>query len=216
MLYFYILDQAEFLHGIRPALSLSWQRRSFEPCRDLCRDLTPRARAFFPGSEHRQQQCLLEQVAEGLAFDRRFWQSLVGEVLMYSAVDVPRLETAAETLCCLLAPAHFGNGVGTHDCLTPIQQAHFGSRDLVFGGGHYRPDSAGWNDAEDVARLDRYLAAQSPAQWSATSLERLGELGDNAARAAELDYVRHCFASLCDMYREARASGRIVVSEELS
>ncbi len=215
MLYFYILDRAEFLDTTCPALSHSWRQRTFAPCRDLCRDLVPRAREFFPGSEHGQHHLLVEQVARGLAFDRRFWQHLVGEVLMYSAVEVPRLETAAETLCCLLAPGNFRDGVMARANLAPIQQAHFGTRDLVFGGGHYRPDAAGWNDAGDVARLAGYLVAQAPDQWTIAGLESL-DLGDDAEREAELDYARHWFEPLCDMYREARDGERIVVCEDLS
>lgn len=214
MLYFYILDRAEFLDVARLALSLSWQRRSFEPCRDLCRELAPRARGFFPGSDLAQHPLLMEQVANGLAFDRRFWQHLVGEVLMYSAVEVPRLETAAETLCSLLAPEHFRDGVTERGRLAPIQQAHHGSRDLVFGGGTYRPDFAGWNDADDVDRLANYLAEQSPEQWTVSAL--LNELGGDAEREAELEYARHWFEPLRDMYHEARAAGRVIVCEDLS
>ncbi|MBM4070464.1 MAG: hypothetical protein FJ271_16140 [Planctomycetes bacterium] len=214
MLYFFILDGPEFLETIGPALAQSWQRRSFEPCRELCAALVPRAKGFFPGSEHGQHQLLVEQVGRGLTFDRRFWQPLVGEVLMYSAIAVPRLETAAETLCCLLAPEHFRDRVTARARLAAIQQAHFGSRDLVFGGGHYRPESAGWNDTDEVARLADYLAAQTPEQWTSAGLASL-EVYDDSEREAELDYARHWFLPLCDMYRDARDAGQIIVCEDL-
>ena len=94
---------------------------------------------------------LLAQVARSIVpFDRDFWRLLAGEVLLYGAASVPEILTAPDTLGHLLAP-------GQDD--SPIRQAHFGARGLAFGGGIYRPDAAGWNDAEDVARLADYLAA---------------------------------------------------------
>lgn len=215
MLYFYLLDQVEFLEIIRPALSTSWQRRSFLPCREICQKLISRVTAFVPGHHLAGDEPLLLQVVHEINFDRRLWHHLVGEVLMYSAVEVPRIETAADTLCCLLAPDRIREEFTTRDRFAPIQQAHFGTRDLVFGDGYYRPDFAGWNDPDDVARLRDYFAAQDPSQWNIATLEPLPHLASDAERTEELEYAREWFAPLGDLYRKACSARQIIVCEVL-
>src|SRR5262249_9154877 len=143
-LYILLHDAGPFHQMIRPALAGAWRRRSFEPCRPLCAALTPTALTFAERYHTGRDEPLLAQVArEVVPFDRDFWRLLAGEVLLYGAASVPELLTAPDTLGHLLAP-------GQED--SPIRQAHFGARDLIFGGGFYRPDAAGWNDADDVAR----------------------------------------------------------------
>src|SRR5262245_31408415 len=143
--YFLLLDGGDYQARIVPALAASWRERSFGPCRALADWLRPALEAarssFFTGTE----EPLLVAIAGGVPFERRAWRRLVGEVLRVAAREVPEIETAPEALRCLLAPD------------TAIDQAHFGSRSLVFGSAIYRPDHAGLNDRADVERLAAYL-----------------------------------------------------------
>lgn len=213
MLYYYLLDSRCFADCIQPALCLSWQQRSFAPCRQLCRELLAGIKNFFPAGDQNPLFC---QVADGLAFDRRLWHHLVGELLMYSATEVPPLETPAEALCCLLAPKRSPDSVSTRQHFAPIEQVLYGSRDLVFGGAFYRPDFAGWNNAGDVSRLSEYLAAQDPNEWQATPLESMRDLVNDSERAAELNYARQWFEPLRDLYRMASDANHVIVCEVLA
>lgn len=214
MLYFYLLDQATFLESIRPALTASWQQRSFAPCRDLCRLLMPRIPEYLAGRSPANESPFLLRVAEGATFDRRLWHHLVGEVLMFSAIEVPRLETSPDALCCLLAPDQFREKVTARDRFALIQEAHLGSRDLVLGG-YYRPDFAGWNHPDDVVRLHDYLAAQDSTRWTIAALKPLLDEASDEELAAELEYARECLALLRELYRQVRDNHQVLACEIL-
>jgi hypothetical protein len=207
-LYFLLHDAARFHQEIRPALSATWRRRGFEPARPLCAALAPAAVAFAERYHTGNDESLLSRVAGGAAvpFDRDVWRLLVGEVLLYGAASVPELLTAPDTLAHLLAAGD--------DDAAPIRQAHRGSHPLVFGGGFYRPDAAGYNDVADVARLADYLAAVDDARWSVGDLAGLPDLNDEE-RAEELEFARELLPPLAGMYREARAAAQVVVCEAL-
>jgi hypothetical protein len=215
-LYFLLLDGRLFHQAIRPALAAAWRRRSFEPCRPLAARLEPAVRAFVERYHLGAEEPLLTQVARGLSFDRHFWTLLAGEALLYGAAEVPEFQTAPETLCCLLAPEQFREGEVPRERFAPIQQAHFGSRDLDFGGKLYRPEYAGYNDTADVARLAAYLGGVDPGRWSPADLTLLPGLADDEERAEELEFARDWFPALRDLYRRAEAQGQIVVCELLS
>src|SRR5262249_49742639 len=134
--------------------------------------------------------------------------------LLIAAHEVPEIATAADVLTCVLAPERYREGPGPRERFVPIEQAHFGSRDLVFGAAHYRPDHAGWNDRGDVARLAQYLAAIDPAVWQVSQLDGLGDI-DPEDRADELDYARQCFGALQGLYSRAADRGQLVVCEEI-
>ena len=155
---YFLLHDAERFHR-RSALPLPRRgARSFEPCRPLCAALAPAAVAFAERYHTGHDEPLLAGVARGaVPFDRDFWRLLVGEVLLYGAASVPEILTAPDTLSRLLAAGE--------DEAAPIRRAHFGTHDLVFGGGFYRPDAAGYNDVPDVARLADYLAAVDASRW---------------------------------------------------
>src|SRR4051812_32843763 len=103
-LYHLLLDAAAFHDRIRPALSAAWLQRSFASCRALCESLLPAARSFAERYHLGSDEPLLAQVGRGLPFDRAFWRHLAGEILWYSATEIPEFETAPDSLCCLLAP----------------------------------------------------------------------------------------------------------------
>src|SRR5947208_1149498 len=102
---FYPISDCFFRQQVRPALGEAWRKRSFKPCGELCRELLPRVESYHQAYYGLAEKTLVEQAANGLSFDRAIWRALVGEVLLFAADDLPLLQTAPATLCCLLAPA---------------------------------------------------------------------------------------------------------------
>lgn len=213
--YFLVLDGADFEERIRPVLGTAWRLRSFEPCRDLCLALVPTARAYAERYHTGADEPLLQRVAEGLPFDRVLWRALVEEVLLFTAREIPEFQTCPETLCCLLAPEHDRDEILAREQLAPIQQAHRGARDLTFHTAVYRPEHAGYNNREDVARLSDYLASVRPETWTVDQLRDLPELEEDEERAEELDFAREWFPALRDLYRQCREQDRVLVIESI-
>jgi hypothetical protein len=212
--YFLCLD-AEFFQGsIRPALAASWRQRSFRPCRMLCTQLLPAARDYLRRYHVGDEPRLVQQVAEGLPFDRAYWRLLVGEVLLFAAVEIPELQSNAETLCCLLAPESPPRESLSRANFAPLQQALWGSRDLTFGAAVYRPEQAGYNDTADVARLADYLAAVDPRRWTVDDLPTLRDVPDDE-RADELAFAQEWFPALVELYQRARAERWVLAIESI-
>ncbi len=201
-LYFLVHDADTYHRLIVPALAAGWRQRRFLPCQPLREALLPAARAFAERYHIDLAQSVLDRLSRGLAFDRDIWRLLVGEVLLFGAAAVPEIETAPETLSCLLAPGS-----------APIRQAHFGSRDLVFGSAFYRPDQAGLNDRDDVARLADDLTAIDPAMWKPEDLAAQRGLNTEEERAEELEFVREWFPVLRKLYQEAREANQVIICE---
>jgi hypothetical protein len=216
-LYFLLLDGHTFHERMTPALAASWRERSFAPCRGLCAVLAPGAIAYTERYHTGTDEPLLCRIARGEepSFDANLWRYLAGEMLLYGAADVPEVQTAPDTLCCLLAPEHFRQDAGPREHHAPIQQVHRGARDLSFGGAFYRPDQAGYNAVDDVARLAEYLAAVNPDSWNPGDLAKLPDAADEEARGEELAFARECLASLQDLYGRAARAGQMIVCEVL-
>jgi hypothetical protein len=214
-LYFLVHDAARFHHVLRPALAAARQGRDFAPCRPLCKELLAAAHDFLPDEARGTEPTFLRLVAEGLTFDRDLWRSLVGEVLLYAAVELPEIQTAAGALSCLASLGPLPDPPTSRPCENWVQQVHFGARDLTFGGVFYRPEAAGWNDTHDVARLSEHLRALEPDHWRADALRPLTDLSDDEDRADELAFVRDWLPPLRDMYDRARAGGQVVICEKL-
>ena len=212
--YFFLLDAAMFATVIRPAFAESWKRRSFEPCRTLCERLVPAARLYRERYHTGDDEPLLARALSGLTFDRHTWRTLVGETLLFGAVEIPEFQVCAETLCCLLAPQQYRDEICERSQFAPIQQAHFGSRDLTFGSAVYRPEFAGYNDAADVRCLADYLASVRPESWTIADLEALRDV-DPEDRADELEFAREWFPALMEMYQRATAIGCVIVHESI-
>jgi hypothetical protein len=212
--YFLLLD-ADLFHGeIAPALAASWRQRSFGPCRSVCRHLQPAARDFTERYRIGPDEPLLYRAAD-LPFDRDLWRALAGELFLYGAADMPTMQTAAATLCCLLAPERLGQCGSDRQHFAPIEQAHYGCRDLVFGGGFYRPEQAGWNDTADAVRLAGYLTAVDPEAWTVEALRSLPDLGEETERAEELEFARECLRNLRAVYEGGAGQGQVIVCELL-
>jgi hypothetical protein len=213
--YFLCLDAETFLNRIRPALADSWRKRSFDPCRSLCNDLLPAAQEYNHRYHTGEDESFIARVAEGIPFDRACWRHLVGEVLLFAAVEIPEFQSNAETLCCLLAPEQYRRPAISREQLAPIVQVFRGSRDVTFGAAVYRPDRAGYNDLDDVARLAAYLAAVEPQRWTVDDLLPLGDLADDDERADELAFVREWFPVLVELYQRSQAEKRVLVIENI-
>jgi hypothetical protein len=213
--YYMVLDGDWFEQEMVPALTASWQQRSFEPCRTLCTALLPAAQSFAVQYHTGSEQPMLALAAQGISFDRRYWQLLVGEILLFAAAEIPEIQICPETLCCLLAPDHSERHAVSLEQAVPIQQAHFGSRDLLFGPRPYRPGHVGYNNRDDVCRLLAYLDAQQPDRWTPTPLQALPNLADDEERGEELAFAREWFPALQGMYRRAQDRGQVIVCELL-
>ena len=205
----YPIDAGFFHQRIRPTLAECRRKRSFEPGRELCRELLANVRAYHDDYHGLAGKTLVEHVVDGLSFDRQVWRAVVGEVLIFAAQELPLLRLAPDTLCCLLSePAAQARGLKS-----PVQQVLHGSRDLIFAGGFYRPDFAGFNDVVDVVRLTEYLEKIDSDQWRPDDLAALPQFADEEDRAEEIDFVRENWPSLVAVYQKSRASECIVVCE---
>lgn len=213
--YYLCLDAETFLQRIRPALSHSWRKRSFDPCRSLCGELLPAVQAYTQRYHLSEQETLVAQVADGIPFDRVCWRHLVGEVLLFAAVEIPELASNAETLCCLLGAVPNRRESVIREQFAPIEQVLLGSRDLTFGTAIYRPDQAGYNDPDDVARLAAYLASIQPQQWTGDDLRPLSDLEDDEERSDELEFVSEWFPALVELYQRTQEKQRVLIIEHI-
>jgi hypothetical protein len=212
---YYLIEDAEQFHcEVRPALTASWRMRSFAPCVPLCHRLGGLARDFAIRFHLGDQESLVALVAGGLPFDRAFWAQLVGEILWFAAVDIPEIESNLDALRLLIDPAASASCELARTDWPPIVQAHLGSRDLIFGGGFYRPQSAGWNDVQDVQRLNGFLTAVRPEEWKASNLANLPDLPPQE-REEELAFVRDWFPSFQELYRGMALNRQVVICEEV-
>jgi hypothetical protein len=212
--YYLILDASQFEGSIRPALAASWRQRSFGPCRALCANLVRSAQDYQERYHTGAGQPFLCQVTDGLPFDRTLWRSLVGEVLLFAAVEIPEFQVNAEALWCLLAPDSYRAGSSQREDFVPIQQVHHGARDLQFGGAVYRPEQAGWNNRDDVARLADYLATIRPDAWTCADLKDMRDLPEED-RADELAFTQEWFPVLRELYERTRDLKRVMVIESI-
>ncbi|HYV38004.1 MAG TPA: hypothetical protein VE988_20125 [Gemmataceae bacterium] len=212
-LYFLVLDRLSFQEEILPGLVESWRKRSFAPCKAICAKVLTRAKDFAD-RYYIVGETLLAQIGKGLPFDRLFWQHLAGELLWYSAVDIPELQTSPDTLARLLAPQPENWANTPREALPPILQAHHGSRDLRIGNTFYRPEQAGWNDPSDVVRLAAYLNSVHPETWQAVDLSCVPEI-PGEEREEELAYLRDWFPPLQELYAQAAQRDQVIVCEIL-
>jgi hypothetical protein len=208
--YLLIHDADRFERKLKPAFADSWSKRSFDPCQALCQQAIPAARLYASRYQTDGEASLPILVARGLAFDRACWRALVGELLLYLALEIPELPTHTEGFCHILGPS---SGLAEQrESWPPIRQVLEGSRDLTFGSAVYRPLHAGYNTAGDVARLAAYLASVQPASWQTTDLIGLADL-EEADREDELEFLREWFPVLAQVYHQAAECGRIIILE---
>jgi hypothetical protein len=213
--YFLILDSDFFESRVRPALTASRRRCSFEPCRSLCKELAPAARGYIERYHVGGDEPLVSRIVGGLEFDRDVWRALVAEVLLFTAVEIPEFQTCEQTLCRLLAPDCCNKEIAEREELPFILQAHRGSRDLRFGASVYRPDQVGCNNLADVIRLARYLGTVQAGQWTPADLDGLPGAESEVEREEELAFAQEWFPALAELFRRAEERGAMLVHERL-
>jgi hypothetical protein len=211
--YFLVHDRSLLEDQLRPALSAAWRERSFAPCLPLCRDWAAVGRDYAERYHVNPDDILLLQLNEAFVFDRAFWRVLVGEVLLFSACEIPEFANCFDTLLHLLTPLPSQVDVSPREQQSAISQALHGSRDLAFGRALYRPEYAGWNNVADVARLADWLASICPDAWTPNDLASLPGLDSDEDRAEELEFAREWFVVLADLYHRSAAAGRVIVLE---
>src|SRR5205085_12573650 len=165
-IYFYVHDSRWFHDDFVPALTLCRRRRSFLPCLSLCRSLIPNAQSFVERYHIGGDVPLLCRLDASTGYDRDLWRLLVGELLIFGALEMPEIWQAPEMLCHLTGPRPVHLDSLMRADFGPMQQAHLGARDLCFGMAFYRPAVVGVNDAQDVDRLAAYLGTLEPACWT--------------------------------------------------
>lgn len=188
--------------------------RSFNLTRSLCQSLLPCLARFEAEAHIAAETSLMPRVVDGLPFDNSLWRALIGEVLLYAAIETPEIPDAAATLTCLLAPETLRQNQRDRQPAPPIVQIHRGTRDLLFGMWPYRPEWCGWNDGEDVRRLAIYLTSLEPNGWQADQLANLPGLTEEE-REEELQTAGEWLVPLREMYERAASKKQAIVCEIL-
>jgi hypothetical protein len=210
MPFYFMLHDAERFHKlIRPVLAASWRQRSFAPCTALRSALTAETRRFLGENRIQDEESMLLRVSPELPFAREMWRYLVGEVLLVGAAELPEIHVPEETLRRILHPGSDESAIRPR--FAPIQQALYGTRDLVFGDGWYRPDHAGYNDRDDTSRLCDYLCEMDAVNWTVAELAMATE----RESAEELEFARQALTRLRALYQGAREDRQITVCEQL-
>jgi hypothetical protein len=210
--YFLVHDRTILEQRLRPALAAAWRQRSFRPCLDVCRDWSAAARDYVGRYNVQPDGILLLRVEQGLRFDRALWRTLAGELLLFAACEVPEIPRHVDSLLRLLAPS--SPEEIPRQRRPAIHQALYGSRDLMIGPALYRPEHAGYNDANDVQRLAGFLASVRVEDWT-TEHPALVELVDREDREFEVSFAREWLAVLAGLYRRSAEAGRVIVLENL-
>jgi hypothetical protein len=213
--YFFMLDAAQFEGEVRPALADVWRQHRFDVAHRLCIGLLPAAREFAERYHIGDDESLLARIAAGpVSFERTLWRTLVSEILLFTALEIPEFQVNADTLTCLLAPHNYVGSSPERARYAPIEQALKGSRDLTFGAAIYRPEHAGYNATDDVKRLATFLDAVRPESWTVAGLASLSEV-PSEDRADELAFAREWFPALVGLYERAAGRGAVIVYESI-
>ncbi len=154
---------------------------------------------------------LIQTVHAGTTFDRGLWRLIVGELLLFSTLEWPLVETPIPALLRL-----FRSEAAIDDRLRfdPIRQLLRGSFDICFGG-HYHPETAGWNDTAAVARLADWLAATETASWTEADLVGIPELAGADDREEELALAQEWVEQMLSLYRRSAHADRVIVVESI-
>jgi hypothetical protein len=149
-----------------------------------------------------------------LSFDRGTWRTLIGELLLFAADDIPEIPDIFATLALLLDPM---TPWATDDrqAFGPWHRLCRGTRDLRFGGVFYRPEKAGINDVDDVCKLAAYLATIDLTRRTPADLQILPGLDSAEDRAGELEFIKDAFPTVRRLYEHARQHRQVIICEEI-
>src|SRR6202453_3749007 len=97
------IDEGLFSQRIQPIMARCRRERTFAAGRGLFEEMLPRIRAYHASYHGLAVEALVEQALRGLSFDAAAWRAVVGEVLLFTADELPLLRLSPQALCCLLA-----------------------------------------------------------------------------------------------------------------
>ncbi len=197
--YLLVHDGLRFAH-LRPILGDAWWRRSFAGCTPHVEAWRAAARQYANAYHIDPQELFLVGFGPKTPFTSSSWRTLVGEILVVTAVEMPELPSHLESLARLLPPSL-------------AKDAFQGGGDLTFGLATYRPGLAGFNTVDDNRRLLGELRAIVPAGWSTSTL--LADELDEDDLLDELAYSREWFAVLVDLYERVVRDDRVIVFETM-
>ena len=196
-LIFYLHDREFLLDRVTPILRECWKKKSFAPGQAFFAELTDHW-PEFRDLHHFNQGTPLFAAMNHLPCDAFFWSSLVGEILLYTALEIPYLEVDSELLLAT-------NG-------EPMKEVLFGSRPIQMGR-IYRRDQAGWSLPEDLTRFATFLNEVHPEDWHLPS-EFRSDLSEED-REDDLEMSREWYPNLREMVLKAAEKQQILVSEWL-
>jgi hypothetical protein len=212
--YFLVHDRTSFETVLRPALAEVWRRRSFRCVVPLVPAWKTAALDYARRYQINLEEIFLLGFSPSLPFAPHLWRSLVGELLVVTAVEMPEIPAHIESsLAAVLVPGHDVAAEVPLRHLPPILQALRGSDDLTFGLATYRPEMAGYNRPPDVARLRQYLHGVEPEFWQGEALATQLDLADEEELAEELAFTRQWFAALVSLYDRLATEDRVMVFE---
>ena len=197
--YLLVHDSLIFAH-LRPILGDAWWRRSFLRCAPHVDEWRVAALHYAEAYHIDTQEVFLLGFGPATPFSSSSWRTLVGELLVVTAAEMPELPSHLESLARLLPPSL-------------ARDALQGCGDLTFGLATYRPGLAGFNSMEDNRRLLNEFRAIDPAGWSESML--LADELDADDIIEELAYAREWFAVLVDLYERVVRDDRVIVFETM-
>ena len=194
--YLLVHDRLRF-DTFRDVLASAWRRRSFLDCAPH-RETWRAAAAQYARAYHVDpRELFLLDFAPTTAFSAGSWRTLVGELLVVTADEMPELPGHLESLTHLLPvplATHMLEGYG----------------DLTFGLATYRPGHARFNSIDDNRRILAELLAIDPSTWRP---EMLGS--DEMDAADELLFAREWFEVIMDLYQRVVRDDRVLVFETI-
>ena len=197
--YLLVHDRLKF-ELMRPVLATSWRRKSFRDCAPYLDAWRDAAHQYAHSYHIDPQEILLLSVEPKTRFASALWRTLVGELLVVTADEMPELPGHLESLARLLPES------------LAVQTLE-GCGDLLFGLATYRPGRSRFNSIEDNRGLLDELRAIDSSKWSAEMLLS-GEM-DREDASEELLFAREWFAVLLDLYERVVRDDRVIVFETI-
>jgi hypothetical protein len=195
-----LIHENEAFARLRPVLADAYGRRSFRGLEPHLGALREAARAYARSYYIDPGEIFLLGVEPATRFSRAAWRTLVGELLVVTAAEMPELPGHLESLDRLL-PAPLA------------REALRGCADLTFGLATYRPGLAGYNSVDQNKRLLGELRAVDPSAWSESML--VSETIDPEEAREELLDARDGFVRVVELYERVVRAGRVIVFEDI-
>ena len=195
-----LIHEDEAFARLRPVLADAYGRRSFRGLEPHLGAWREAARAYARSYHIDPGEIFLLGVEPATPFSRAAWRTLVGELLVVTASEMPELPGHLESLDRLLT--------------APLaREALRGCADLTFGLATYRPGMAGYNSVEANRRLLGELRAVDPSAWTESML--VSETMDPEEAREELLDAREGIALVVELYERVVREGRVLVFEDI-